>query len=255
MSRERFTEHVTTLKSHPALLCWYVFDEPSGDRFAEADARVALARKIDPHHPAFVNYLSNKLEDHTGDIFSTDVYPIPHSHPLSAIQAVARMRRSAKAENKPVWMWLQGTGYAYWMDREPSARELSCMVYGSLIAGARGIYYFAQFPRTRECLAEMRALCVELEALVPPLWSLNTAPPAECDRADIMCEAFSHDGRLTVLAVNTRNTTTDALLTLPSAAGPAQVLFEQRHVNVTDGSWRDTFGPFERHVYTLRHAR
>ena len=35
---------------------------------------------------------------------------------------------------KPVWMWLQGTGYAYWMDREPTPRELSCMVYGSLIA-------------------------------------------------------------------------------------------------------------------------
>ena len=254
MSRERFAEHVTTLKSHPALLCWYVFDEPSGDRFAEADARVALARKLDPHHPAFINYLSNKLEGHTGDIYSTDVYPIPHSHPLSAIQAVERMLRSAKAQSKPVWMWLQGTGYAYWMDREPSPRELSCMVYGSLIAGARGIYYFAQFPRTGECLAEMRALCVELDALVPALWSLDSAPVAECDPSGIMCKAFANAGKLTVLAVNTRNSTTAAALTLPGATGHAAVLFEERRVKVTEGSWHDTFGPFGRHVYTLQRA-
>lgn len=51
---ERLREHLTTLRSHPALLCWYVFDEPSGERFAEADARLKLAHELDPSHPALI---------------------------------------------------------------------------------------------------------------------------------------------------------------------------------------------------------
>ena len=249
--RERLREHITALRDHPALLCWYVYDEPSGEGFAEAEARLALAKELDSSRPAFINYLSSKLEDHKGDIYSTDVYPIPHGAPSSAINAVARMRAAAAKESKPVWMWLQGTGYAYWMDREPSPRELSCMAYGSLIAGARGIYYFAQIPRTRECFDEMRALCVEIDALTPALCGLDEAPEALCDQPNIMCRAFAYAAELWVLAVNTQSAACEAKLTLPGAEGKLAVVFEGRSVEVGNESWRDTFGPYERHVYRL----
>lgn len=252
MSREQFIQHIQTLKGHPALLCWYVYDEPSGDRFAEADARYRMARDLDPAHPALINYLSSKLEGHTGDIYSTDVYPIPHSSPSAAINAVRTMRAAAEEDNKPVWMWLQGTGYAYWMDREPSPRELSCMVYGSLIEGARGIYYFAQIPRTKECFGEMRALCVEVEALTPALSSLDTAPVLSCDQPNILAKAFALDGRVWVLAVNTQSSPAEARFVLPQAAGEVEVVFEGRALRASGGSWSDGFGPYERHVYRLR---
>ena len=251
MSREHFSEHIETLKNHPALLCWYVYDEPSGERFAEADARYGLARRLDPAHPALINYLSNKLEDHTGDIYSTDVYPIPHSTPMAAINAVARMKAAADKESKPVWMWLQGTGYAYWMDREPSPRELSCMAYASLIAGARGIYYFAQIPRTKECFAEMRALCVEIEALTSPLCSLDSAPELTCDQSGILAKAYAGDGALWALAVNAQAAPCQAQLRLPGATGKVEVLFEGREIKLARSLWQDSFGPYERHVYRL----
>ena len=108
-------------------------------------------------------------------------------------------------ERKPVWMWLQGTGYAYWMDREPTPRELSCMVYGSLLAGARGIYYFAQVPRTKACLDEMRAMCVEVDEVAPAIYSLEEAPAVATEAPGILCQSYLHEGRLWVLAVNTQN--------------------------------------------------
>jgi hypothetical protein len=248
---ERFSSHITTLRNHPALLCWYVYDEPSGDRFAEADARYKLARELDPSHPALINYLSNRLQEQTGDIYSTDVYPIPHATPSTAIGAVAAMKAAAAKLNRPVWMWLQGTGYAYWMDREPTPRELSCMVYGSLIRGARGIYYFAQIPRTHECLAEMRALCVEMDALAPALGSLDPAPEVTCSAPTVLCKAFAVGGQWWVTAVNTSNAPMQANFTVSGAPGDADVLFEGRRVSVAGGKWSDDFGVYERHVYKL----
>ena len=42
-------------------LTWYVFDEPNGERFAEANARLKLVRELDSGHPALINYLGDKL--------------------------------------------------------------------------------------------------------------------------------------------------------------------------------------------------
>ncbi|MEA3400132.1 MAG: hypothetical protein U9R79_02695 [Armatimonadota bacterium] len=249
--RETLRQHIETLRDHPALLVWYVYDEPSGEGFEEAEARLEIARELDPGRPAFINYLSNKLEDHAGDIYSTDVYPIPHATPMAAIGAVRRMQEGASAEGKPVWMWLQGTGYAYWMDREPSPRELSCMVYGSLIEGARGIYYFAQFPRTRQCLDEMRALLVEVKALEPWLTSLEEAPAAAANDANVLTAAYRRGDEVCVLAVNTQRETREVRLSLADARGDIDVMFEGRSVVAEDGTWSDHFGPYERHVYRL----
>ncbi|MBU0608520.1 MAG: hypothetical protein KKI08_11585, partial [Armatimonadetes bacterium] len=54
---ERLRSHIMALRDHPALLCWYVFDEPNGERFAAADERLKLAHELDPNHPALINYL------------------------------------------------------------------------------------------------------------------------------------------------------------------------------------------------------
>jgi hypothetical protein len=249
IDQERYANHIRTLRDHPALLTWYVFDEPSGERFAVANARLKIARELDPERPALINYLGSKLTGHMGDIFSTDVYPIPHGTPMGAISAVRAMATGAEKEKKPVWMWLQGTGYAYGIAREPSQRELSCMVYGSLIEGARGIYYFAQMPRSKACFDEMRAMCVEVDALTAPLSSLDPAPEIVCSEAGILYKTYAQDGAITVLAVNTDGNVKDVEFRLPSGSGEVQVVFEGRTVTADKGVWKDRFGAYERHVY------
>ncbi len=250
MTREQFSAHIQTLKDHPGLLCWYVYDEPSGERFAEADARYRLARELDPNHPALINYLPDKLTGHTGDIYSTDVYPIPHSNPMSAISAVRSMRADAPPTH-PVWMWLQGTGYAYWMDREPTPRELSCMVYGSLIEGARGIYYFAQIPRTKECFDEMRAMCVEVDELSPFLYSLEEAPEVTADSPSILVRAYRHQGVTRVVAVNAGHEPVRPRIDIGGVGRRLRVVFEGREVTADGNGWSDDFAGYERHVYEI----
>jgi hypothetical protein len=188
-----------------------------------------------------------------GDIYSTDIYPIPHGLPLHAIQGATAMAAAAKLERKPVWIWLQGTGYAYWMDREPTPRELSCMVYGSLVAGARGIYYFAQIPRSRECWAEMRALCVELAQLAPVLGSTDPAPVATCDNKTVMLASYRRDNVTWVVAVNTSREPCDAKLKLAGKPTALAVVFEGRKLKPAGGAWADHFGAYERHVYRFRN--
>lgn len=154
-----------------------------------------------------------------------------------------------------MWMWLQGTGYAYFAAREPSARELSCMVYGSVIEGARGIHYFAQMPRSKPCLDEMRALCVELDALSPVVHGLEAAPVSHCDERNILHAAFADRGHVTILTVNTCNALIEATLSLEGIGASGGALFEGRTLNAREGEWRDRFGPYERHVYRFRIGR
>ena len=251
IERERYADHIRALRDHAAFLCWYVYDEPSGERFEEANARLNLARELDPSRPALINYLANKLTGHMGDIFSTDVYPIPHGTPMAAVSAVRTMAAEAKTLKRPVWMWLQSTGYAYGIAREPTPRELSCMVYGSLIEGARGIYYFAQMPRSEGCLDEMRALCVEVDALEPVLYSLEPAPEVSCDADSVLLQAYALDGTVTVLAVNTQNESKAVRFQLPAGDGRVRVQFEERSRKMKEGAWNDEFGPYERHVYQV----
>jgi hypothetical protein len=250
--REQLVKFIREFKDHPALLCWYVFDEPLDEKaFAEAEERLKLAKEIDPSHPAYINYYENHLADQKGDIYSTDTYPIPWSSPRWAIRCVEQMNRAAEKENKPVWMWLQGTGHAYFCDRDPTPREVSCMVYGSLIRGARGIMWFIDIPFSKSCFEEMRALCVETETLTPVLSSLDQAPEVHCDRPEILCKAFSYQREVWVLAVNTCQTTCRARLSLSFPGQKTEVVFEDRQILLERDSWTDLFGPYERHVYRL----
>ncbi len=129
------------------------------------------------------------------------------------------------------------------------------MVYGSLLAGARGIYYFAQMPRTRACLAEMRALCVELDAVAPALHSLAAAPALTCNWPAVMARAYATADAVWVVAVNTGNRAGTARFDVPvPSTGQPAVLFEDRTVPRTATAWEDAFGPYERHVYRLNPA-
>ena len=123
------------------------------------------------------------------------------------------------------------------------------MAYGSLLSGARGIYYFAQVPRTAECLAEMRALCIELDAISPALYSLEAAPEATSDQPALLLGAYHHQEQIWVVTVNTRGAPCTARLRCAGVRGTVEVLFEGRQVEVGHGSWSDDFGPYERHVY------
>ena len=109
-------------------------------------------KQVDPSRPAYINY-SIFPQKPFGDISSLDNYLIPGHSPATAGRDTRYMERFGSVTGKPTWIWLQSCGNAYYMSREPTGPEDECMVYSSLINGARGIKYFVNMPHSKELWA------------------------------------------------------------------------------------------------------
>ncbi|HEY2586320.1 MAG TPA: hypothetical protein VGI81_11205 [Tepidisphaeraceae bacterium] len=159
-------EIVKALAHNPAVLGWYLDEEPTSNdqgpqmesHFAAFVHRREQIRAIDPGRPVFaldVPLVSGPLVpwwikwNTAGDVSAHDDYPINQHHPslsfpIGLPESVTLAARSVK-EAKPVWVCLQafeGLGPT-WPFTMPSTRQLRCMVYTAIVHGATGIMYFA----------------------------------------------------------------------------------------------------------------
>ena len=241
---------VESIRDKDSLLAWQVMDEPSQTQLAEARRRVALVKMLDPRHPVYVNYLPVFAWARIGDLYSTDIYPIPDSPPIAATRVAQRLAEFARVEGKPCWMWVQATGFSYMLDREPTARELSCIVYGSLIAGVRGFLFFHQLPHTESCFIEMIALKNEVEMLAPMLDGDHDIK-ANCDDSTILYLALRKGSQIWLLATNTSAVKKEVTFGMDNGFTSVDVLFENRSMVMDGGKLKDAFGPYERHVYLV----
>ena len=75
-------QEVLAFRDHPALLAWYINDEPIGQGrpLAEVQQAYDLVKELDPHHPASIVFV---IPERAGevrsalDIAMTDPYPVP----------------------------------------------------------------------------------------------------------------------------------------------------------------------------------
>ncbi|MBO9606240.1 MAG: carbohydrate binding domain-containing protein [Paenibacillaceae bacterium] len=150
--KENFTyteQAVEAYRDHPAVLGWYVIDEPNerGIDPQELTDAYKLIRSIDPAHPVFI--MESRAEHYadTGkvvDALGIDVYPLP-DEPLSAIGPAMAAAKAAVGGKKPVWEALQ----AFQMPSNPrwtylpTIGEIRNMAYQSLLAGGRGLGYYS----------------------------------------------------------------------------------------------------------------
>jgi hypothetical protein len=161
----------------------------------------ALLKQLDPNHPVWMNHAPrNQVRQlaafsAAADIVGCDIYPVPqyvsgHSDLVDRSLAstgayTARMQDAAPG--KPVWMVLQGFG---WADlekeatpesrekrRRPTFEESRFMAYDAIIRGARGILYWgtASIEKDSTLWKDLLKLARELADL-QPVWS---APDAE----------------------------------------------------------------------------
>jgi hypothetical protein len=245
---------VTSLKDHSAIIVWYVYDEPTTPaQWNEAQLKYQTAKTNDPTRPSFVNFASMQLPTGwTGDILSTDDYPVPTQRPVVLANLTDKMENLAAPVQKPVWMWQQSSGYAYYLGREPTGPEAECMAYLSMIHGARGFMYFFWKPRSAELWSEMRSLADEISTLTPVLSSTDTTPTVSASSPCIHLLSKSCGGTRYLIAVNESPLPVTATLTSSEAGSEsATALFENRNVNVVNGQITDTFAGYQRHVYSF----
>ena len=170
---------VMRYRNHPALLAWYLVDEPADAGVKPTDTMQIYQRirQLDPYHPvSLVNNRPHTFADYIGssDVVAIDPYPVP-TYPISRVSEYAKHARWVSMTQKPVWLVAQAFGGVEHWPRAPTSAELRNMVYQGLVQGVRGIFFYRYCGEDERHIQpaplwrEVRRLAKELETLSPIL--------------------------------------------------------------------------------------
>jgi hypothetical protein len=205
------------------------------------------------------------------DIVSFDIYPANHDRKEVAgklwfvAQGVERLVKWSGGE-KIIWDCIECTHIGDG-GRKPTPHEVRCEVWMSLIHGSRGLIYFVhQFkPTFREAALlddpEMLAAVTKINRQITELASVLNSP-AVSDAVTVQTEnanvpiavaARRHNGSLYVFAVAMRDGETKATfkLTRDAVVRSAEVLGENRNLEVKEGDFTDRLTGWDVHLYRI----
>jgi hypothetical protein len=258
--KERLINEINAFKDHPALLAWYIADEPTGNNILP-DSLVKiykLIKEIDPWHPVSIVFMAPFLSSvryvDAMDIVMADPYPVPDL-PVTMVGNVAAQLAKEFEGLKPVWIVPQVFGGGEIWRREPTLQEIRSMTYQAIINGARGIQYFVRqglnlFPKSTGTWSECGRMAVEIAELTPWLLSDKETIPVTAGSSDVIVTSAIHDGRLLILAVNkTINPVRTNFSIRRSLYGKIKVLFENRSLEMSGGSFSDVLSSFGSQAY------
>jgi hypothetical protein len=261
--KELLRAEIKAFRDHPALLSWYIADEPNGNKL-KPDSLLEiykLIRDLDPWHPVTVvfmaPFMSSRLYAEALDIVMADPYPVPDS-PVSMVADITGKLTAEFAGRKPVWIVPQAFGGGEWWGREPTLQELRSMTYQSIVKGATGIQYFVRqglnlFPKSTSLWAECGRMSMEIAEMTPWLLSDEETIPVRSGNQNIIVSSALHDGQLMIVAVNKTNSPqkVDFSVARPFS-GKVTVLFENRSVNPAGSNFSDHLSAFGSQVYLIR---
>lgn len=254
---------VEAVRNHPALLCWYINDEPELHPDDSPPERMAetyrFIRALDPYHPCTMVFARRDAADSYADgmdIVMADPYPIPHQPPAVVARATDEMVEMMGAR-MPVWIVPQAFGGGEGWRREPTADEAKLMTYLAAIHGAKGIQYFMRVlpnvrPMTPALWAACRQLGAEFEELSPELLSGQPQPMVTVQPETVDAAAWRSDRAILVLVANTSKTPVNTTVKVAGLADQtATVLFENRAVDVVDGTLAEPLSSYGVRAYRI----
>lgn len=225
---------VERVKGHPAVLGWYMGDEPPMQAIAELTDRYEMVKKIDDDHPAWITQcvftdIRHSLTAY--DIAGVDPYPVPVG-PVSAAVASARIAEENSFGTRPDWFSVQAFGWEWLGRRErigqraPTKQEIANMTWQAIAGGAKGIFYYG-FQHLDEphkdpddtfwpAWSRVVAAAAEVRQYEHVLLSDDPAPLASCDNESVATRGWTKDGRVYVLAVNVTREPQSATLRVPA---------------------------------------
>jgi hypothetical protein len=288
--RERFfardwnavQQWVAALMDHPALLVWYLMDEPELGQWKLTPSLLRqlkdTVKAVDPFHPTAVVY----CKPHDGqywaaadpeDIAWHDPYPIGGSEKLTMVEEDARIQRSAIGDKKPMWTVVQGHDVSYWKDPKgtikkkgmptrPTRDETRFFVFQALAAGTDGlIWYWA--PKNLWSMVNdsptVWSGIVETAHLVKRLEPWLLAPKQAADSALKVTEPFriwtrEVDGKRLLALVNTGKKSEAIDLDLSAFKPKVVTNFETgAAITLNSGRLKTEFAPMQVLIYQLDH--
>jgi hypothetical protein len=260
--RKRLISEIKSFRDHPALLAWYISDEPNGGRSSpeQLEEIYSIVKENDPWHPVSIvfmaPFMSAKKYSSALDIVMTDPYPIPNL-PATLPGDVASKLRAEFVGKRPFWMVPQAFGGGELWSREPTIQEIRSMTWQSIINGATGIQYFVRqglnyFPKSEATWSECGRMAIEVAELTPWLLSDEETLPVQSYSKNVAVTSRFHNGQLVILAINRINEpVSTSFRVMGLKTGEARVLFENRKVQVKGGTISDQLAPFGSQVYLV----
>jgi predicted DNA-binding protein len=247
-------------KNHPALLGWYICDEPDHMRWNVPPPEIRLASKLlheeDPNHLTWIVVMpwadSNLYQyANTCDVLATDDYPIGTRSPLTHVAYSQDVM--VQAHRGPTWMVPQATSRA-------TPDEEYLVTYLALTHGASGIVYWEyNSARQNPTIWEtMKKISLEIKELTPALTS-----PTSKKKAIVSNEHIHHilketkDAYYLITVSDSKDALQAVALELPwlPDGTKAEVMFENRSVATAAGRLTDDFTTYQRHVYRIPKER
>jgi hypothetical protein len=260
--RIRLISEIEMFRDHPALLAWYISDEPNGYKIPPEilEDIYNLIKEKDPWHPVSIvfmaPFLSSRKYANSLDIVMADPYPLPDLQ-ISMVGDVAGQLKNEFDGEKPVWIVPQAFGGGELWSREPTIQEIRSMTWQAIIRGATGIQYFVRqglnyFPKSTATWNECGRIAMEVAELTPWLLSDEASMPVVSYSPNVSVSSKTHDGQLIVMAVNKKNEPVNASIFIRGLYNSkARVLFENRSVAVNGGVITDQISPFGSQVYLI----
>jgi hypothetical protein len=271
---------VAALMDHPALLVWYLMDEPEWHTWKLNPAMLRqlkdTVKAVDPFHPTAVVYCMPQDGHYWAaadpeDIAWHDPYPIGMSNVLTDVEKYARLQRGAIGDKKPMWTAIQGHDVNYWNDPKalikkqgmptrPTLDETRFFVFQAIAAGTDGIIWYWG-PRTHYRMVEdaptvwngIVATSQLLKSLEPWLVAL---PKAE-DKSIQVSEPLrvwtrEVDGKRLLILVNTGKKSESIDLDLGAFNSKTVTNFETgAEVALAEGRLKAEIGPQQVAIYQL----
>lgn len=258
----RMIEEIKTFMNHPALLAWYISDEPNGNKITPETLEeiYRVVKATDPWHPVSIvftaPFLSSIKYTNALDIVMADPYPLPDL-PVSLVGDVAGLLNEEFRGKRPVWIVPQAFGGGEIWSREPTIQEIRSMTWQAIIKGASGIQYFVRqglnyFPKSQATWGECGKISMEVAELTPWLLSDEETLPVVSSSNNILVASRLHNSQLIVMAVNRTNAPAGATIRISGVySTKARALFENRIISVNSGVISDYLAPFGSQVYLV----
>ncbi len=252
---------IVAFKEHPALLSWYINDEPDGQG---RDPRLLekaynLIHELDPYHPVSIVFMMpSKFHEFgkTMDIAMTDPYPIPKSVDIRGY--IQQMNQDFRYK-KSIWLVPQAFGGQEMWLRESTPKEIRVMTYLGLLEGVKGIQYYVRSatnfnPQSVGIWSECSNMAVEVSQMTPFLLSSETQETLVTGNPDILAKSFFYRGNKLIVVVNKENRPFTFSLNLEKIQGAqnAELWFENRSVTLNGSKLEDMIDALGTRIYLVR---
>lgn len=258
---------IDVLKDAPALMSWYLYDEPDCDRVSVYKIKnvAELLRKQDPNHPKLLSLCKNNKGSQRyypiPDILVTFHYPLGRTSISKVSERIESVHMSTR-NKKPTWNVVQlhgkgkgGRGYGL---KEPSFQELRNMTYQSIVAGSKGLLFFtysgSQFKlyKSPEGLKNIKKITNELQIVSQII--LSDRPKSHTikykKKPQIKTRVFKYQQQSYLFVVNImRESATIDVSIARKTNGTVSVLFEDRDIVMEDNKFTETIEPLGVRIY------